>query len=246
MVYWFSIKITFRIQGMSLTAVLIVEDEPKIRAILRDALEADARDVLEAPTGRSAIALADAEHPELIILDLGLPDMDGLEVCQAIRAHSDAPILVLSARTSEEEKVRILDAGADDYVTKPFSPNELRARIRALVRRAARPTVSPAEEPIQAGDLVIDTARSTVTRGGAPVHLTKTEWALLRALIAQEDRPVTHDRLFTQVWGHAEGDAKLYLRVYIAHLRRKLEGDPYHPRHILTEPGVGYRFVMER
>jgi len=229
---------------MSLHTVLVVDDEPKIRDIVREALASDAERVLEASTGHDAIAVAETERPDLIVLDLGLLDMDGLEVCRAIRAWSSAPIVVLSARTSEDDKAGILDAGADDYVTKPFSVVELRARIRAHARRARMPSILGSDAPIVTGDLVIDVGRQTVTRAGVPVHLTRTEWALLRALIAHDDRPVTHDRLFAQVWGHAEGDARLYLRVYVAHLRRKLEADPYRPTRILTEPGVGYRFVL--
>lgn len=230
---------------MPLNTVLVVDDEPKIRDVVRQALDEDVDRVLEAETGRAAIAIAEAERPELVILDLGLPDMDGLEVCRAIRARSSVPIVILSARSEESDKVAMLDAGADDYVTKPFSTAELLARIRAQTRRARMPSILGAEAPLVVGDLVIDTVRNTVTRAGELIHLTRTEWALLRALIAQDDRPVTHDRLFAQVWGHAEGDARLYLRVYVAHLRRKLEVDPYRPRLILTEPGVGYRFVIE-
>jgi two-component system KDP operon response regulator KdpE len=230
---------------MPLNTVLVVDDEPKIRDVVRQALDEDVDRVLEAETGQAAIAIAEAERPELVILDLGLPDMDGLEVCRAIRARSSVPIVILSARSEERDKVGILDAGADDYVTKPFSTAELLARIRAQTRRARMPSILGAEAPLVVGDLVIDPVRNTVTRAGESIHLTRTEWALLRALIAQDDRPVTHDRLFTQVWGHAEGDARLYLRVYVAHLRRKLEVDPYRPRLILTEPGVGYRFVIE-
>jgi two-component system KDP operon response regulator KdpE len=230
---------------MSLKAVLIVDDEPKIRAVVRQALEDDVERVLEASTGRDAIATIETERPELVILDLGLPDMDGLAVCRAVRVWSSVPILVLSARTDEEEKVRILDAGADDYVTKPFSTLELRARVRAQARRAQMPSTPGTAAPLVIGDLLIDTGARLVTSAGVAVHLTRTEWALLRVLVAHAGRPVTHERLFTSVWGRSEGDAQLYLRVYIAHLRRKLEGDPYRPTLILTEPGVGYRFVLE-
>ena len=230
---------------MSLQTILIVDDEPKIRAVVRQAIEGEAKRVCDAATGREAIALAEAERPELVILDLGLPDMDGLDVCRAIRAWSSVPILVLSARTNEEDKVRILDAGADDYVTKPFSTAELRARVRAQARRAQMVSMPGSEAPIVIGDLVIDTARREVTRANKAVHLTKTEWALLRALVAHAGRPVTHDRLFAQVWGQSHGDAQLYLRVYVAHLRRKLEADPYRPVRIVTEPGVGYRLVVD-
>ena len=230
---------------MPLATVLVIDDEPKIRAVIRQALEGEVERVSEASTGKAAIAMAEAVRPALVILDLGLPDMDGIEVCRAIRAWSSVPILVLSGRTDEEEKVRMLDAGADDYVTKPFSMLELRARIRAQARRAGMPSTPGTDAPLVIGELVIDTARRSVTRGGDPIHLTRTEWALLRTLIAHAGRPVTHQQLFAHVWNQSEGDAQLYLRVYIARLRRKLEEDSYRPALILTEPGVGYRFVAE-
>lgn len=225
--------------------VLIIDDEPKIRAIVRQALECEAERLVEATTGRDAIAAAERERPDLIILDLGLPDMEGVDVCRAIRAWSGAPILVLSARTGEDDKTVLLDAGADDYVTKPFSTLELRARVRAQARRARMSAVPGSDAPLVVGELVIDTARREVMRNGVPVHLTPTEWALLRTLLAQVGRPVTHAQLFRAVWGESHGDAQLYLRVYVAHLRRKLEADSYQPRLILTEPGVGYRLVLD-
>lgn len=185
------------------------------------------------------------EHPDLIILDLGLPDMEGIEVCRAIRGWSAVPIIVLSARADEEQKVALLEAGADDYVAKPFSTVEFRARVRAQIRRARMGVAVGSGASVVAGDLVIDTARREVTRRGEPIHLTPTEWALLRALIAHAGQLVTHAQLFRAVWGEASGDAQLYLRVYVAHLRRKLEADSYQPRLLLTEPGVGYRFVVD-
>lgn len=185
------------------------------------------------------------ERPDLIILDLGLPDMEGIEVCRAIRGWSAVPIIVLSARADEEEKAALLEAGADDYVTKPFSTVEFRARVRAQIRRARMGAAVGSNASVVTGDLVIDTVRREVTRQGEPVHLTPTEWALLRALIAHAGRLVTHAQLFRAVWGESSGDAQLYLRVYVAHLRRKLEADSYQPRLILTEPGVGYRFVVD-
>lgn len=224
--------------------MLIVDDEPKIRSAVRQALEREVRLVLEASNGRDAIAIAERERPGLVVIDLGLPDMEGLAVCRAIRGWSSVPILVLSARTDEQEKASLLEAGADDYVTKPFSTVELRARVRAALRRSQMAPVPGTDAPIVIGDLVIDTARRLVTSAGSDVHLTPTEWGLLRVLIANAGRPVTHERLFRAVWGQAEGDAQLYLRVYVAHLRRKLEGDSYRPRLIITEPGVGYRFVL--
>jgi len=226
------------------SSVLIVDDEPKIRNAVRQALEHEVRTVLEASNGRDAITMAEQQRPAVVIIDLGLPDMEGIDVCRAIRGWSSVPILVLSARTDEQEKASLLEAGADDYVTKPFSTVELRARVRAAVRRSQMAPVPGTDAPIVIGDLVIDTARRVVTRARSDVHLTPTEWGLLRVLVANAGKPVTHERLFHAVWGHAEGDAQLYLRVYVAHLRRKLEVDSYQPRLILTEPGVGYRFVL--
>jgi two-component system KDP operon response regulator KdpE len=224
--------------------VLIVDDEAKIRSALRQALEREVGVILEASNGRDAIAIAEQKRPAVVIVDLGLPDMDGIDVCRIIREWSSVPILVLSARTDEHEKASLLEAGADDYITKPFSTVELRARVHAAVRRSQMTPVPGTEAPLVIGDLVIDTARRIVTSAGSDVHLTPTEWGLLRVLIANAGRPVTHARLFDSVWGQAAGDAQLYLRVYVAHLRRKLEADSYRPRLILTEPGVGYRFVL--
>lgn len=224
--------------------MLIVDDEAKIRSALRQALEREVGAIFEASNGRDAIAIAEQKRPAVVIIDLGLPDMEGIEVCRTIRAWSSVPILVLSARTDEHEKASLLEAGADDYITKPFSTVELRARVHAAVRRSQMAPVPGTDAPIVIGDLVIDTARRTVTSAGSDVHLTPTEWGLLRVLVANAGKPVTHEKLFRAVWGQAEGDAQLYLRVYVAHLRRKLEGDSYRPRLILTEPGVGYRFVL--
>jgi two-component system, OmpR family, KDP operon response regulator KdpE len=226
------------------TSVLIVDDEAKIRSALRQALEREVGTIFEASTGRDAIAIAELRRPAVVIIDLGLQDMEGIDVCRTIRAWSSVPILVLSARTDEQEKATLLEAGADDYITKPFSTVELRARVHAAVRRSSMAPVPGSEAPIIIGDLVIDTARRIVTSAGSDVHLTPTEWGLLRVLIANAGRPVTHARLFQAVWGQVAGDAQLYLRVYVAHLRRKLEGDAYRPRLIVTEPGVGYRFVL--
>ena len=225
--------------------VLVIEDEARIRRVVMDALQYDATRVLEASSGNDGLAVAVAERPDLIVLDLGLPDMDGIEVCRRLRAWTTAPILVLSARHSESEKTELLDAGADDYVTKPFGPAELRARVRAQLRRARMPKVPGGDEPLVLGNLVIDVARRTVTRDGNTVHLTPTEWGLLVALVKSAGKTITHQQLFRAVWGSAYGDAQQYLRVYVAHLRRKIEPDPYAPKHIVTEPGVGYRFEPE-
>jgi len=225
--------------------VLIVDDEPKIRALLRDALVADGVTVIEAATGAEGIGAALESRPQLIVLDLGLPDMDGVALCTAVREWSTAPIVVLSARHSEEEKTRLLDAGADDYVTKPFGVPELRARIRAQLRRARMRPVPGGDAPVRAADLEIDLAKRVVRRAGTPVHLTPTEWELLHELVMNDGRTLTHRHLFHKVWGQSYGDPQGYLRVYIAHLRRKLESDPYHPRLLLTDAGVGYRFDSE-
>jgi len=246
--------------------VLIVDDEPQIRRLVRHALQADtvflraALDdaqpspelrVLEAETGREGIDLAAAEEPALVVLDLGLPDMEGIAVCREIRRWSTAPILVLSARHADTEKVALLDAGADDYMTKPFSSSELMARVRAQFRRArgsvgGRTSVErKSGEPnavLSFGDVRVDQQRRRVERSGKAVHLTPTEWSLLRTFIARPRQTLTHRQLFGAVWGNASGDAQQYLRVYVGHLRRKLEEDPMRPKYIHTEPGVGYRF----
>ena len=228
---------------MAVRTVLVVDDEPQIRRVVRNILAADDVRVLEAGTAREGIDLAAAERPALIVLDLGLPDADGVDVCREVRQWSAAPIVVLSARHSDQEKVALLDAGADDYVTKPFSTVEFQARVRALLRRAARHDGN-GDTRIAAGVLVIDLlARSVIVRGRA-VHLTPIEWELLRALATQAGRTLTHRQLFAAAWpGRAYGDAQQYLRVHVAHLRRKLEDDPVRPRYIVTEPGVGYRFT---
>ena len=230
---------------MPAITVLIVDDEPKIRAIVRDALRADVKRVLEARTGKDAIALAEAERPDLIVLDLGLPDMDGAEVCRSIRAWSSVPILVLSARAGEDEKAALLDAGADDYVTKPFSTVELTARARAQVRRAQMAPVPGGDAPLVIGALSIDTGRRRVARDGAEVHLTPTEWGLVEQLVRNRGKLVTQRQLLQEVWGPEYETEANYLRVYLAGLRRKLEPEPSRPRYFITEPGMGYRFELD-
>jgi two-component system KDP operon response regulator KdpE len=230
---------------MAPTTILVIDDEPKIRAVVCEALAADVARCLVAGTGREGLTVAADERPDLVVLDLGLPDIQGIEVCRRLREWSSAPIVVLSARHSEEEKAALLDAGADDYVTKPFSTVEFRARVRAQLRRSRMPQPASSGEPLRLGDLTIDAARRQVTRDGATVHLTPTEWSLLSALVKRAGKTVTHRQLFTAVWGNSHGDAQQYLRVYVTHLRKKIEADPYLPRHIVTEPGVGYRFEAE-
>src|SRR6185295_2345631 len=201
--------------------ILIIDDEPQIRRVVKNAFQGARAKVVEAATGSDGIDRADAEQPDLIILDLGLPDIAGADVCREIRKWSRAPILVLSARHSDEEKVALLDAGADDYVTKPFSTPELLARARALLRRMPAASGSGS---IAIGDLVLDPAAHRVTRDGKGIHLTRTEWELLRVLMSNAGRVLTHQQLFREVWsGRAFGDAQQYLRVYVAHLRRKIE-----------------------
>jgi two-component system, OmpR family, KDP operon response regulator KdpE len=222
--------------------VLVIDDEPQIRRVVRNALAGEAVRVIEAAGGREGIDLAAAERPDLVVLDLGLPDTAGASVCREIRKWSSAPIVVLSARHSESEKVAMLDSGADDYVTKPFSTAELQARVRAQLRRARTAPGAGEAGPVTADGLVMDLARRTVSRDGTEIHLTPTEWDLLRAFVAQAGRTLTHDQIFRAVWGRSPGDPQAYLRVHVANLRRKIERDPVRPALIVTEPGVGYRF----
>jgi two-component system KDP operon response regulator KdpE len=229
---------------MSQDVVLVIDDEPQIRRVVRHAVEADVKRVVEVATGREGIDAAAAEQPALIVLDLGLPDITGLEVCREIRQWSSAPILVLSARHSDREKVALLDAGADDYVTKPFSTSEFQARVRAQLRRSRLNPLSGTDKPIEVDGLTIDLVKPAATRAGIPIHLTRTEWDVLRTLIRHAGRTLTHRQLFTAVWGDSYGDAQQHLRVHIRSLRRKLERDPVRPHIIVTEPGVGYRFEL--
>jgi two-component system, OmpR family, KDP operon response regulator KdpE len=221
--------------------VLVVDDEPQIRRAVRHALESAEVRVVEASTGQEGVNLTAAERPDLIVLDLGLPDSSGAQVCREIRKWSKVPIVVLSARHSDHEKVLLLDSGADDYITKPFSTVEFQARIRVQLRRskAAEETEHPV---VNVDGLCIDCARRVVSRDGIPVHLTPTEWDLLRAFVRHRGRTLTHKQLFREVWNHAAGDPQQYLRVHIANLRRKIERDSLRPRLITTEPGAGYRF----
>lgn len=222
--------------------ILVVDDEAPIRRVVKNALSGHATRVLEAASGQEGIDLAAAEQPNLIVLDLGLPDISGEEVCRSVRGWSTAPIVVLSARHSDDEKVTLLNAGADDYVTKPFSTSELQARVGAHLRRVALARNESGSPRIELEGLVIDLAQRSVVSNEKRVHLTPIEWELLRVLATNQGRTLTHAQLFSQVWKRAEGDAQQYLRVHVASLRRKLERDPVRPRFIHTEPGVGYRF----
>lgn len=222
---------------------LVIDDEPQIRRVVRHALAEDFSRILEAESGSKGIDLAAAERPALIVLDLGLPDASGIDVCIEIRKWSDAVILVLSARHADHEKVSALDAGADDYVTKPFSTIELKARVRALLRRASLGG-EKSGTIIECGDLTMDLGARTLLRQETLVHLTPTEWELLRVLMSHGGKTLTHRQLFAAVWpGRSAGDAQQYLRVHVANVRRKIEANPLEPRYIFTEPGVGYRFA---
>jgi two-component system KDP operon response regulator KdpE len=221
--------------------VLVVDDEPQIRRSLRVALRANGYEVEEAATGEAALEQAAMRPPALVILDLSLPDLGGVEVCRRLREWTQLPVIILSANGEDEAKVRALDEGADDYVTKPFSVPELLARMRVAVRRAARETDAP-PVVIRAGDVEIDLSRRLVTRSGEEVHLTPTEYGVLRHLAEHAGRVVTHGQLLRSVMGPGYEDAVGSLRVYVASLRKKLETDVAQPRIITTEPGVGYRF----
>jgi len=226
-----------------MTSVLVIDDETALLRALRINLSARDYTVHTATDGISGLAVMARDHPDVVIVDLGLPDMDGTDVIAGIRGWSTAPIIVLSARGEEAQKVHALDAGADDYVTKPFGMNELLARLRAATRRIGPTT----DEPIvDVGDFVIDLASKRVAlRGGEPVRVTPTEWQLLEVLARHRGRLVTSRQLLQQVWGPAYETETHYLRVYMAQLRRKLEPDPARPRHLLTEPGMGYRLRDE-
>ncbi|WP_207455858.1 response regulator transcription factor [Herbiconiux sp. SYSU D00978] len=227
--------------------ILIADDDPQMVRALRVTLSARGYDIVTATNGRQAVDAAIAQHPDVYLLDLGMPELDGLEVIHALRGWTTAPILVVSGRTDAFEKVEVLDAGADDYVTKPFSMDELLARIRALTRR------SPHHEPQQAvvtiGDVTIDLANRSVTRrtegGSAAVRLTPTEWQVLEILVRNAGRLVTRQNLLVEIWGSEHVTDTGYLRLYLAQLRKKLEPNPSEPRFLLTESGMGYRFVPE-
>jgi two-component system KDP operon response regulator KdpE len=224
-----------------MTRVLVVDDDPQILRALKINLAARGYIVLTAPDGTRALHIAARDHPDVIVLDLGLPDLDGIDVITGLRGWSTTPIIVLSARSDSRDKVEALDAGADDYVSKPFGMDELLARLRAALRRA---TTHPGDnEPVVcAGSLRIDFAAKQVTRDGSLVHLTPTEWGILELLARHQGKLVSQRQLLSEVWGPHYRSETHYLRVYLAQLRRKLEPDASHPRHLITEPGMGYRF----
>jgi two-component system, OmpR family, KDP operon response regulator KdpE len=224
---------------MNSAKILIVDDEPQIRRVLRTTLTSQAYTVAEAKSGDEALEMIRDERPDLILLDVNMPGRSGLETCREIRASGDVPIIMLTVRNSERDKVQALDAGADDYVVKPFGAEELMARIRAALRRAA-----PAESlpPFLSADLKIDFEKRSVTVKGEPVRLTPKEFDLLRQLVANQGKAIGHRRLLQAVWGPDYGEETEYLRVFINQLRKKIEPDPHNPRYIHTEPWVGYRF----
>ncbi len=221
--------------------VLIVEDEKQIRRFVRVAIEEEGCQVTEADTMAEGLLAAGARQPDLLILDLGLPDGNGIDLIRDLRAWSDMPVLILSARSQEQDKIDALDAGADDYLTKPFSVGELRARVRALLRRRSR-SPEAASPIIEFGQVIVDLSRRLVTRDGADVHLTPIEYRLLTVLLAHPGKVLTQRNLLREIWGPSYVESSHYLRVYVGHLRQKLEDDPTQPKHFLTETGVGYRF----
>jgi len=221
--------------------VVVVDDDDHIRRAVRDAIDDVAIVVAESQTGWDGIEATRSHQPDVVILDLGLPDISGLEVCVAIRGVSTVPILVLTARSAESETVALLNAGADDYVIKPFATTELAARVGALYRRSQAHRAAP-PAVVESNGLRIDLTRRTVTRGDESIRLTPIEWEILKTLASDAGRVFTHQQLFDAVWGRQYGDARLYLRVHLTNLRRKIERDPANPRILITEPGVGYRF----
>ncbi|WP_082575764.1 response regulator [Arthrobacter sp. Soil762] len=228
------------IQGSRRTSVLVVDDDPHLLKALRITLQAHGYAVESASDGGTALRAVSHRPPDVMILDLGLPDLDGAEVLRELRRWSNLPVLVLSARHGSSDKVDALDAGADDYITKPFGLDELLARLRALLRRVPDPASAPT---VAASSFTVDLAQRQVTRDGDIVRLTPTEWNILELLVRNPARLVTQQQLLLDVWGPAYQTEANYLRVYMAQLRRKLEADPGKPRHLLTEPGMGYRFM---
>lgn len=224
-----------------MTRILVVDDEPQLLRALQINLRAHGYQVRTAPDGTQALRSASNEQPDVVILDLGLPDMEGSEVIRGLRGWSEVPIIVLSGRSESGDKVRALDAGADDYVTKPFGMAELLARVRAVTRRGSVGATTPAV--VHIGDSMIDLSTHRVQRDGTDIHLTKTEWRLLEILLRNPGKLVTGRYLLTQVWGPSDAHQTQYLRQYLAQLRRKLEPTPSRPQYLLTESGIGYRFV---
>jgi two-component system, OmpR family, KDP operon response regulator KdpE len=226
-----------------LMQIVLIEDDKQIRRFLRMTLEAEGLAVTEAETGRQGLAEVGVRRPDLVILDLGLPDIDGIEVIGHLRSWTDVPILVLSARCEEMQKVRALDNGADDYLTKPFGNSELMARVRVHLRRRPGDAVEANAPLFQFGDITVDFLLRRVSRNGQEVHLTPIEYKLLAALVRNAGKVRTHTQLLREVWGSGHAERSHYLRIYMGHLRQKLEADPARPTHIMTETGVGYRLI---
>jgi two-component system, OmpR family, KDP operon response regulator KdpE len=228
---------------MTIPVVLVVEDEPQIRRFLRASFDAEGYRVVESANGRRGMVDAGSHKPDLAIVDLGLPDVDGIDVIRRIREWSSMPVIVLSARTQERTKIEALDAGANDYITKPFGVGELLARVRAALRHRAR--LSDGSNVLRLGDVVVDLDRRVATRGGEPLHLTPIEFRLLATLARQLGMVVTHRELLSEVWGPTHAKDTHYLRIYTKQLRDKLEADSVRPRYLVTETGVGYRLLAD-
>jgi two-component system KDP operon response regulator KdpE len=222
--------------------IVIIEDDPPIRRFLRTGLRTQDFTIYEASTGKQGIIEAEVRKPDLIILDLGLPDMDGVEVIKAIRSWSTVPIIILSARSNEQNKIDALDAGADDYLTKPFGFGELLARIRVALRHSTRTGAASSSEIFTSGDLSIDLHNRIVTVAGEEIHLTPIQYRLLTVLIKYPGKVLTHQQILKEVWGPSYQENAHYLRIYMSQLRQKLEADPTQPKYLMTESGVGYRF----
>lgn len=229
-------------ESRSAIKVLVVDDEPQIVRALRINLSARGYNVVTAATGTGALRAIASEHPDVVILDLGLPDIDGLDVLAGVRGWSEIPVIVLSARTDSGDKIEALDAGADDYITKPFGMDEFLARLRVAVRRRAIST-SPTDPLVTTSSFTVDLASKRVTRDGEIVHLTRTEWGVLEMLARNAGKLVGQKELLRTVWGPGHDHGSNYLRIYMSQLRRKLEVDPGKPRHLITETGMGYRLV---
>ncbi|MBI4627267.1 MAG: response regulator [Candidatus Rokubacteria bacterium] len=225
--------------------VVLIEDEPQIRRFLRATLTREGYRLFEAPTGAAGLVEVGSRQPDVVIVDLGLPDMDGLEVIRRLREWTAVPVIVLSARGQERDKVVALDAGADDYVSKPFGASELLARIRVALRHAAGASYESDEATFKMGGLQVNLLGRQVFVGDTEVHLTPIEYKLLTTLVQHAGRVVTHQQLLREVWGPTHTDQAHYVRVYMGHLRHKLEAEPARPRYLLTEPGVGYRLAVE-
>ncbi len=228
----------------NVASILVIEDEAVIRRFVKAALEEDGHRVYEADSVARGLIEAGTRKPDLVVLDLGLPDGDGVALLLDLRSWSSVPVIVLSARVDEGDKIAALDAGADDYLTKPFGTGELQARVRAQLRRRGSSAASESDK-VTLGDVVVDLGLRSVSRGGEPLHLTQLEYRLLVALIAQRGKVLTHRQLLKEVWGPAHVEHNHYLRIYMAHLRQKIERDPTKPDYLLTETGIGYRLKQD-